>query len=288
MRIVSNASQSGDCKPFPLPWYSGGGLGWGLAPIAQVGYRTGSLLPAPHLVPPPGYEGRRQETSSRIFGHTRVGDSAIPRLLICNFQFPTLIFWLLAASSLLLMTGCAAPTNPSFPISINQGRTALKQMAADPRPLPRPLILIGGFLDPISTDWMEAELRAISHDRRIVTVCIAGHLSFWGYRRELLEKIAPFLPPDENGRRPEADVVGFSLGGLVARYSAIPENDGRAPCAYRGFSPSARPTADRPAPRHFLFSLICRENCVMNPLACGRSTTRRAIIRSFPTFGWVI
>jgi pimeloyl-ACP methyl ester carboxylesterase len=76
---------------------------------------------------------------------------------------------------------------------------------------------------------MESEFCALSHDKRIITVPIAGHLSFWGYRKELLDKLDRALPADKSGQRPEADVIGFSMGGLVARYSAIPENDGRSP-----------------------------------------------------------
>src|SRR4051812_11014358 len=45
-----------------------------------------------------------------------------------------------------LSTACAAkPQNPSFPVTFSQAETAIDQMRADPHPLSRPLVIIGGF-----------------------------------------------------------------------------------------------------------------------------------------------
>jgi pimeloyl-ACP methyl ester carboxylesterase len=127
--------------------------------------------------------------------------------------------------------GCAQPMNPSFPATITQSRCVLHDMEAHPQPLPRPLVIIGGFLDPgLSPAWVGAQFRAISTKQdKIATVSILGRLSFWGYRQEILNSVDRVAPADKNGVRPEVDVIGFSLGGLAARYAAIPENDGRAP-----------------------------------------------------------
>ena len=51
---------------------------------------------------------------------------------------------------LLLSLGCATrpqPTNPSFPLNVDQAERALSYMSSHPRPLARPLLVIGGFWD---------------------------------------------------------------------------------------------------------------------------------------------
>lgn len=139
--------------------------------------------------------------------------------------------WIALCCAGCLATGCATPIDPSFPASIAQGRTVLHKMEDDPQPLPRPLVVVGGMFDPgFSTGWVSSQFRAISqkHDK-IIRVNLFGHLSFWGYRREILDQVDRAVPADKNGRRDDVDVIAFSLGGLAARYAAIPQNDGRAP-----------------------------------------------------------
>jgi len=131
---------------------------------------------------------------------------------------------------LVVAAGCASTIDPSLPATIDQGRAVLKKMEADPRPLPRPLVIIGGMLDPGYSTWfVGSQFHSISQHETIITVTLFDHLSFWGYRKEILDQVDKVLPADKNGRRPDVDVIGFSLGGLVARYAAIPQNDGRAP-----------------------------------------------------------
>jgi hypothetical protein len=54
----------------PLPWYSGGGLGWGVLvwlPPRPLTTRQ-AFAPNPRLCPPPEYQGRRKERFSEIIG----------------------------------------------------------------------------------------------------------------------------------------------------------------------------------------------------------------------------
>ncbi len=55
----------------------------------------------------------------------------------------------LAALALVLLPACAAtgPDNPSFPLSVPEARMEINEMTLDKKPLPRPLVLIGGYGD---------------------------------------------------------------------------------------------------------------------------------------------
>jgi len=130
----------------------------------------------------------------------------------------------------LLLPACAQPINPSFPVTIDQAVQDVDQMEGDPRPLPRPVVVIAGMMDPgLESAIVKKEIEAVSKGGVVIPVMLANRFGFDGYRKNVLDAIDHALPPDATGQRPAADVIGFSLGGLVARYAAIPQNDGRAP-----------------------------------------------------------
>lgn len=136
-------------------------------------------------------------------------------------------FWLFPA---LLLAGCAEPTNPSFPVTIDQAITDVDRMQGDRRSLARPVVVIAGMMDPgVESAMVKKEIESISKGAQVIPVMLANRFSFAGYREKVLDAIEHALPPDKTGQRPEADVVGFSLGGLAARYAALPLKDGRAP-----------------------------------------------------------
>src|SRR5579871_3165746 len=70
------------------------------------------------------------------------------------------------------IAGCATQkANPSFPMPLDQAREDLKRMESSPRLLDRPLVVVGGFLDPgIAASWLSSEFSDLSHDKRIVWV----------------------------------------------------------------------------------------------------------------------
>src|SRR5438045_3670260 len=63
---------------------------------------------------------------------------------------------------------CAAgPENPSFPLRETEARTALRQMEDRPKPLQRPVLVIGGYLDfGVTPSLVRSELRAVTADDR--------------------------------------------------------------------------------------------------------------------------
>jgi len=126
-----------------------------------------------------------------------------------------------------LFTACAGrPQNPSFPITFSEAGKAVDEMRSEPRQLSRPLVIIGGFGDPnVSPPLFKNFFQTISRDTQIITVSVGFCQSFHECRQKVIEEIDKALPSTDPDFTAEVDVVGASLGGLVARYCAAPSDD---------------------------------------------------------------
>lgn len=140
--------------------------------------------------------------------------------------------WASSALSLSLLcvaiAGCSNLTavNPSFDLTHADAKQQLKAMRAEPVTLERPLVFVGPFLDPFV-----AEVFSVSHakkyfadDENIGGVSFVLWDSFDTCREKTIRKVDRLFPPGDNDgdQTVEVDVVGFSMGGLVARYAALP------------------------------------------------------------------
>ncbi|MCA9284574.1 MAG: hypothetical protein KDA22_05140 [Phycisphaerales bacterium] len=142
---------------------------------------------------------------------------------------------LLAALATAVLCACS-PTrlNPSLPVRVPDAEIELRAMHRDPRPLPRPVVLMPGFFDVgVAMKWMEWRLRwALGPDAKIVTVALAGCQSAACCRSAVFEALERALGPEAvplAGDTIEVDVVGFSMGGLMARFAAMPLVEGVDP-----------------------------------------------------------
>ena len=129
------------------------------------------------------------------------------------------------AIAVTLIAGCAARPkegNSSFDVTIERAQADLKRMANDPRPLRRPIVILGGYADPGVGGWaISAELRKyLPADARIVTVSFTFCDSFDACRQRVIETVDRELPTDDPEQTVEVDVIGLSMGGLVGRFSA--------------------------------------------------------------------
>jgi hypothetical protein len=131
----------------------------------------------------------------------------------------------------LACSNAPAPVNPSFPTTFSEAKQALHTMSANPRPLDRPRVVIGGFLDPnVSPPLYKMHFRRMSGgDDRIVTVSVGFCGSFDECRQKVLDAVDRAFPSADPTWTTEVDVVGASLGGLVARYAAAPSDDPAKP-----------------------------------------------------------
>ena len=129
----------------------------------------------------------------------------------------TMLRTLLIVSLFLLATGCAHQSNPSFDVSTHQARVILDRLAEDPRPLDRPLVVVGGFADPgIGAGLVHAALASRIRDERVLDVVTAFGCDFDDCRQQLIEQV------QRRFGNQQVDVIGMSMGGLVARYAAAP------------------------------------------------------------------
>src|SRR5438132_3580705 len=124
-----------------------------------------------------------------------------------------------------LLAGCAAgPDNPSFPVTSAQAKQSIQAMRRDRKPLPRPLVVVGGFFDPnISTPFIARFFAGVTRDTRVVAVPLGWCGSFEQCRDEIIAAVDKACPSSDPQWTTEVDVVGLSLGGLAARYAACPE-----------------------------------------------------------------
>ncbi|MGA2440462.1 MAG: hypothetical protein ABSH08_05865 [Tepidisphaeraceae bacterium] len=129
-------------------------------------------------------------------------------------------------STVALARCSTALTNPSFPITHAEAQQAITQMQADPHPLSRPLIVIGGFLDPdVSPTVFRCLFRSVTKNAQIITISVGFCGNFAECRQKVIAALDDACPSRDPIWTTQVDVVGASLGGLVARYAAAPSPD---------------------------------------------------------------
>jgi hypothetical protein len=132
--------------------------------------------------------------------------------------------------SLIAACRCVEPgrANPSFELSATQARQILAQMRSHPRPLERPLIVLGGYADfgfgPAALLTMYAGVFDAPGDR-IIVVNFGECTTFEQCRDKVIKAVDRALPTGDPYFTREVDVIGISMGGLVARVAA--ETGGR-------------------------------------------------------------
>jgi len=133
-----------------------------------------------------------------------------------------------AVSGLLLLavvTGCSPrPVNPSFAVSESEASAVITQIEEAPRPLGRPVVAMAGWADPgfVDSYWVKQLERAGVPSDQVLGLKFIFKGDFDRCRDHVVDAVQAAWPSDEAGWTTEVDVVAFSMGGLVARYSATP------------------------------------------------------------------
>jgi hypothetical protein len=117
-------------------------------------------------------------------------------------------------------------------------------MQADPRPLSRPVIVLGGIYDPgFVAEHVAHELREIAApDSRIISLTFFEIHTFDHCAQKLVDAVDHEFPTDDPQQTVEVDVVGFSMGGLVARWAAAGRQPDQSTTMTTRPKPAARQT----------------------------------------------
>lgn len=117
--------------------------------------------------------------------------------------------------------GCVhGTTNPRYPEPAAQASLRLSQYAESPLVPERPILVLGGYMDPgFASGSLERALRrACGPDTEVISVAFGDCASMAQCRDRVMAATRAL-----RAARPECtfDVVANSMGGLVARYSAL-------------------------------------------------------------------
>lgn len=147
----------------------------------------------------------------------------------------------------LLLFGCVheRPDNPAFALTLSEARLELEAMREHPAPLERPVIVLGGFGDPgiVAAGFAQALRCATTDDARVSSVAFLLNPTMESAREALIEHARErHAEGDERRlREMEFDLVGYSMGGLVARMGAMEWGDGAPPLRVRRIITIATP-----------------------------------------------
>ena len=120
--------------------------------------------------------------------------------------------------------GCAqAPVDAAFSTTPDEAWDAIQQMRSEPKHLRRPLVVVGGFLVPAPQGVQF--FCEVTRDANVIPVAIGSCGSFEECREAIIAAVETACRSSDPHWTAEVDVVGYSLGGLAARYAAAPSRD---------------------------------------------------------------
>lgn len=113
--------------------------------------------------------------------------------------------------------------NPSLPVSMHGAGAVLDEMEESPRRPPRPIVLVGPFRGSGLGCWLvKRRLASRLSEPVFVSSSCALACSLESCSAALIREVEEQLPSDDPQWTREVDVIGLSMGGLVARLAAAP------------------------------------------------------------------
>ena len=143
-------------------------------------------------------------------------------------------------------------------LSRAEAKAALRQMRREPKPLSRPVVVAGGIHDPgfVAPHVARVLGSAITGSDSIISVAFVGPgaRTLDTCRDRLIDAVQKTFGPTDGDVTAEVDVVGYSMGGIVARHAARQRTEGRRlgirrlftiSTPHRGARLAALPTLDQ-------------------------------------------
>lgn len=124
--------------------------------------------------------------------------------------------------------------NPAFSVSRDEVLREYERLRETPAPLPRPVVVLNGYRSvPTLAQRVRSRLCELTSDDRERFLDVSY---FFGSEidpivRRAVESVEARWPSDDPAWTVEVDVVGISMGGLIARAAAMPEDALRDPAA---------------------------------------------------------
>lgn len=130
-------------------------------------------------------------------------------------------------AALIVLSGCMSvgPDNPAFLLDRAEARDDLKRMRGEAIELDRPVLVLNGWRSPtIFGHTLASTVRELTGGSReeflAVSYPLAGTIE--AAAAKAVEGVERRWPSDDPEATIEVDVVGMSMGGLVARQAALP------------------------------------------------------------------
>ena len=117
--------------------------------------------------------------------------------------------------------------NPAFPLSVSRAGDELREMEQTPVAPKRPIVVISGLSDfGLDADDLASRVRRyVSPSATVIAVSPFRTSTVEDARRKLIAAIEREAPGTDPRETAEVDVVGFSFGGVLARYAALSSED---------------------------------------------------------------
>ena len=153
-------------------------------------------------------------------------------------------------SLVFVLVGCGTrPENASFPLSVSAADKELKSMRSQRKPLIRPVLVVDGYLDPglgsaVVANWVR---KLTPDETQVITVNLLTSTNFDACRQTIVAAVEEAFPSDDPAATREVDVIGLSMGGLAARYAALPAAGEHSASMATATVPSTAPSSE-PSP----------------------------------------
>jgi len=123
--------------------------------------------------------------------------------------------------------GCVAipVPNPQFPAADGDVSREWARMRRERKPLDRPVVVLAGYRAwDFTASGLASRVRSVTSrdDKDFLSIAYPMKADFDEIVRMVVRLVEARWPSDNPGETTEVDVIGISMGGLVARYAAMP------------------------------------------------------------------